>query len=173
MSNDTYYFAERVGHMLRATGLTVSVAESCTGGILGGVLTEVPGSSDYFLGGVIAYADAVKQRLLGVRTETLVAYGAVSAECALEMARGVRTATGASLAVSITGVAGPGGGTEDKPVGLTYVALAGADFERVEKRVWRGDRPGNREASVELALQMLVAYLAERKLSRTLAPETA
>jgi PncC family amidohydrolase len=173
MPNDSYYLAERVGHMLRAAGLTVAVAESCTGGLLGGVLTEVPGSSDYFLGGVIAYADEAKRRLLGVRAETLAGHGAVSAEVALEMARGVRSNVGSALAVSITGVAGPGGGTQDKPVGLSYVALVGPDVEQVERRVWRSDRPGNREASVELALRMLATYLAEREIGRTIAPETA
>jgi PncC family amidohydrolase len=122
---------------------------------------------------VVAYADAIKQRLLGVRTETLEAHGAVSAECALEMAQGVRSATGASLALSITGIAGPGGGTGDKPVGLTYVALVGPGIERVERRVWSGDRPSNREATVDLALQMLLSYLAERELARTVAPGTA
>lgn len=168
MSNETYYLSERVGHMLRAARLTLAVAESCTGGLLGGLLTEVPGSSDYFLGGVIAYADGIKQKLLGVSVATLAANGAVSAEVALEMARGVRSATGASLGVSITGVAGPGGGTADKPVGLTYVALAGAEVEQVERRVWQGDRPGNREASADLALRMVLSYLAERDLSRTI-----
>jgi nicotinamide mononucleotide (NMN) deamidase PncC len=82
------------------------------------------------------------------------------------MARGVQSATDSLLAISITGVAGPGGGTADKPVGLTYVALVGPDVERVERRVWQEDRPGNREASARLALEMLLAYLAERELSR-------
>jgi len=173
MSNETYYLAERVGHMLRSAGLTLSVAESCTGGLLGGVLTEVPGSSDYFAGGVIAYADAVKTRLLDVRPETLATLGAVSAECAIEMARGVRRAAGTSVGLSVTGVAGPGGGTPDKPVGLTYIALVAPDYERAEKRVWPGDRPGNREASIVLALQMLFAYLAELELARTVRPGTA
>ncbi|HET9494167.1 MAG TPA: CinA family protein [Chloroflexia bacterium] len=170
MSNETYYLSERVGHMLRAERLTLAVAESCTGGLLGGLLTEVPGSSEYFLGGVIAYADEIKQHLLGVSPETLAAHGAVSAEVALEMARGVRSATGASLAVSITGVAGPGGGTPDKSVGLTYVGLVGPAVEQVERRVWQGDRPGNREASAELALRMVLTYLAERELTRAVTP---
>jgi len=173
MSRETYYLTERVEHMLRTAGLTLAVAESCTGGLLGALLTEVPGSSDYFLGGVIAYADAIKQRALGVRTETLATHGAVSAACALEMARGVQSATGASLALSITGVAGPGGGTEDKPVGLTFVALVGPEVDRTEQRVWNSDRRGNREASVDLALRMLLAYLQQREIARTVAPGTA
>jgi PncC family amidohydrolase len=170
MSNETYYLSERVGHMLRAGRLTIAVAESCTGGLLAGILTEVPGSSEYFLGGVIAYADEVKHRLLGVSEETLAAHGAVSAEVALEMARGVQAATGASLAVSVTGIAGPGGGTPDKPVGLTYIGLAGPGVEQVERRVWQGDRPGNREASADLALRMVLAHLAERELTRAATP---
>ena len=172
MSNETYYLSERVGHMLRAANLTLAVAESCTGGLLGGILTEVPGSSDYFLGGVIAYADGVKQELLGVSPQTLARHGAVSSECALEMARGVRSATGASITVSITGVAGPGGGTAEKPVGLTFVALVAPELEQVEGRVWSGDRPGNREASADLALRMVLAYLAEQELTRSVAPGT-
>jgi len=173
MSIETYYLCERVGHMLRAARLTLAVAESCTGGLLGGLLTEVPGSSEYFLGGVIAYADPIKQRMLSVRAETLAAHGAVSAEVALEMARGVLTATGASLGVSITGVAGPGGGTAEKPVGLTYVGLVGPEVERVERRVWMGDRPGNREESAVLALKMVLSYLAERELASAIAPGNA
>jgi PncC family amidohydrolase len=170
MPDETYYFAERAGHFLRTAGFTLSVAESCTGGMLGGLLTEVPGSSEYFLGGVIAYADSIKQGLLGVSAATLREHGAVSGEVALEMARGVQSVTASSLALSITGVAGPGGGTAEKPVGLTYVALVGPEVERVERRVWHRDRPGNREESAELALQMLLAYLAERELSNTVRP---
>jgi PncC family amidohydrolase len=173
MSNETYYLSERVGHMLRAARLTLAVAESCTGGMLGGLLTEVPGSSEYFVGGVIAYADEIKQRLLGVSAETLATQGAVSAEAALEMARGVRSVTGASVGVSITGVAGPGGGTAEKPVGLTYIALVGPQFERVEKRVWSGDRPSNREASADLALKLVLSYLAEREVAGAIAPGRA
>jgi nicotinamide-nucleotide amidase len=92
----------------------------------------------------------------------------VSGEVALEMARGVQSVTASSLALSITGVAGPGGGTAEKPVGLTFVALVGQEVERVERRVWHRDRPGNREESAALALQMLLAYLAERELSSTI-----
>jgi nicotinamide-nucleotide amidase len=157
--NDQYLLAEQVGMLLVRTGMTLAVAESCTGGMLGGWLTAVPGSSAYFLGGVISYADAVKVSLLGVPVEVIREKGAVSAESALGMARGVRRLVGSDLGVSVTGVAGPGGGSDAKPVGTTYVALAGPPYERVEHRVWHGDRATNRKESARLALQMMVDYL--------------
>ena len=127
---------EAVGHLLAEKGLTVAVAESCTGGLIAHRLTNVPGSSAYFLGGVVAYANEVKERVLGVRPETLRRYGAVSREVALEMARGVRRLLGADIALSATGIAGPAGGTPEKPVGLVYVALVAADCERCERHLW-------------------------------------
>jgi nicotinamide-nucleotide amidase len=157
--NDEYSLSQQVGNLLNNAGMTLAVAESCTGGLLGGWLTAVPGSSAYFLGGVISYADSVKVSLLGVPTEVIRKKGAVSAESAIAMAQGARRMVGADLSVSITGVAGPDGGTEAKPVGTTYIALAGPSFERVEHRVWQGDRTTNREESVRLALQMIVQYL--------------
>jgi|SRR6266568_2319951 len=157
--NDEYSLAEEVGKRLIAAGMTLAVAESCTGGLLGAWLTAVPGSSAYFLGGVISYADAVKVSLLGVPAEVIREKGAVSAESALAMAKGVRRLLDADIAASITGVAGPSGGSEAKPVGTTYVALAAPSFERVEHRVWHGDRATNREESAYLALQIIVEYL--------------
>jgi nicotinamide-nucleotide amidase len=115
---------ETVGRLLAQRGLTLGVAESCTGGLIGHRITEVPGSSGYYLLGVVTYSDAAKRRMLGVRTETLERHGAVSEETAEEMAEGVRAAAAADLGVATTGVAGPGGGTEDKPVGTVCVALA-------------------------------------------------
>jgi nicotinamide-nucleotide amidase len=112
---------------LRRRGQTLAVAESCTGGGLGAALAAVPGASDVFLGGVIAYANAVKQEVLGVSPELLEAHGAVSDPVAQAMAQGGRRATGADWALAITGVAGPGGGTEQKPVGLVHIAVAGPD----------------------------------------------
>jgi PncC family amidohydrolase len=151
-----------VGHLLLKGKLTLATAESCTGGLIGHRLTEVPGSSEYFLGGIIAYSNVIKERLLGVKPETLERHGAVSAETAGEMARGARRVLGADVAVSVTGIAGPGGGTIDKPNGLTYIALATATYERVECFVWDKDRTGNKWASSQAALQMLHDYLAAR-----------
>ena len=139
--NGHYSIVERVGRLLNEAHMTLAVAESCTGGMLGNWLTEVPGSSRYFVGGVISYADSLKVSLLGVSPEIIKEFGAVSRESALAMARGVRTLTGANMGVSITGVAGPDGGSPAKPVGTTYVALCGPSFEEVEHRVWSGDSP--------------------------------
>ena len=149
-----------IGQLLRKHHLTLATAESCTGGLIGHRLTDVPGSSDYFLGGIIAYSNEIKERLLGVKLETLQAHGAVSAETAIEMARGASRVLGADVAVSVTGIAGPGGGTADKPIGLTYVAVVAANYERVERFVWTDDRAGNKWASSEAALQVLQHYFA-------------
>ena len=157
--NADYSLAEQVGKLLNEAGLTLAVAESCTGGMLGEMLTAVPGSSTYFLGGVISYADSLKEQLLGVRAGLIREKGAVSAETALEMARGAQALIGADLGISITGVAGPGGGSESKPVGTTYIALIGPSFERIEHRIWPGDRAANRESSARLALKIIVEYL--------------
>jgi nicotinamide-nucleotide amidase len=110
---------------LRQRGQTLAVAESCTGGGLGAALAAVPGASDVFLGGVIAYANSVKQQLLGVPAGTLAVHGAVSDPVALAMAEGACRVTGADWAIAVTGVAGPGGGSADKPVGLVHIAIAG------------------------------------------------
>lgn len=149
-----------IGHLLLKSKLTLATAESCTGGLIGHRLTEVPGSSEYFLGGIIAYSNEIKVRVLGVKPETLNRHGAVSAETAGEMVRGVRRVLGADVAVSVTGIAGPGGGTADKPIGLTYIAVAAASYERIERFVWDKDRTGNKWASSEAALQMVHDYLA-------------
>ena len=150
---------ELAGELLARRGSTVAVAESCTGGLLGDMLTDVPGSSTYFLGGVIAYHDDLKIGLLGVPPAVIREHGAVSEECALLMARGIRSATGADFGISITGIAGPTGGTPAKPVGTVFVGLAGRDVERVEHFKWDGDRRENKRRSAQAALQMLVGYL--------------
>jgi PncC family amidohydrolase len=148
-----------VGKLLLARGLTRALAESCTGGLVSHRLTEVPGSSDYFRGAVVAYANEAKQQLLGVRRSTLDDHGAVSAETALEMARGARRALGTDVGLSVTGIAGPGGGLPGKPVGLVFVALAASDDERCERHVWESDRSGNKELSAQAALDLLRRYL--------------
>lgn len=145
---------ERLGRSLRGRGWKLAVAESCTGGLVADRVTNVPGSSDYFLGGIVAYSNAAKENLLGVQASTLAAHGAVSQETALEMARGVRRVFGADLAVSVTGIAGPGGAQAGKPVGLTYVGLSGPAGDRVERHVWPLDRRGNKNLSAEAALRL-------------------
>ncbi|MGZ6260398.1 MAG: CinA family protein [Candidatus Limnocylindrales bacterium] len=155
--------AGRVQTACLARSLTVSTAESCTGGLIGHVLTQVPGSSGYFLGGVISYHDAVKASQLGVPPETLAHHGAVSAQVALAMAAGARERLGTDLAVAVTGVAGPTGGSAEKPVGLTYVAVADAAGSEVERHVWGGDREANKVASVGAALELLLRRLDESR----------
>lgn len=154
--------AEQVGAALRKRGWTVCAAESCTGGLILTWLTDVAGSSDYVRGGVVAYANSAKTALLGVREETLAAHGAVSEATAAEMALGARRAFGADVAVSVTGIAGPGGGSSEKPVGLTYIGLAASgDVLRVERHVWPGDRTEVRRASATRALEMIVEVTRE------------
>ncbi len=134
---------------------TLAVAESCTGGGVGAALTSIPGASEVFLGGVIAYSDRLKTGLLGVPAETIVAHGAVSSQCARAMAQAARRATGADWAVSVTGVAGPGGGSPGKPVGTVWVAVEGPDEHSVERHLLSGSRGEVREASVTAALALV------------------
>jgi PncC family amidohydrolase len=149
--------AASLGAALRARGLRVAVAESCTGGLLGAALTAVSGSSDYVLGGVVAYANEVKRALLGVDAALLERYGAVSEEVARAMAVGARSRLGADLGAAITGVAGPTSESSTKRAGLVYVAVAGpgADDMRVERLVDDRGREGNRAAAVAAALRLL------------------
>jgi PncC family amidohydrolase len=150
---EVFVVAKRVGEGLRRAGKTVAVAESCTGGLLGAALTDVPGSSAYFLGGVIAYADQVKLAQLGVSPQVLQREGAVSAAAAAAMAEGVRRLLDADIGVSITGVAGPDA-EESKPVGLTFIGVA-APGAQTHRYYWTGDRWDNRRNSVMAALELL------------------
>lgn len=158
---ETEQLAQQIGDGLRRRGLTLAVAESCTGGLLGDHITDVPGSSDYFLGGVLSYSNQVKHRLLGVQAETLAAHGAVSAQCAAEMAQGARRLVGSDAALSVTGIAGPGGGSDGKPKGLTYIHLSAPGCERGLRALWPGDRRANKEDSARAALGLLLDYLEE------------
>ncbi|RPI31303.1 MAG: CinA family protein, partial [Chloroflexota bacterium] len=142
-------------------GLRLAVAESCTGGLIGHRLTNVAGSSDYYLGSVTAYAYEAKVKWLGVNWATLDQYGAVSGETALEMARGVRASLSADIGVSVTGIAGPGGATPGKPVGLTWIGLSTPDGDNAWQFVWAGDRVQNKEYSAEKALELLAEYLKD------------
>lgn len=144
--------ARRVIDELGERGFTLAVAESCTGGQLSAALTAVSGASHVFLGGVVAYGNQAKQDLLGVDWRTLEEYGAVSEETAAEMARGVRERFGSDFAIATTGVAGPGGGSELKPVGLVYLAWAGPGTLRAERKLFTGDRGSVQHQAVEQAL---------------------
>jgi nicotinamide-nucleotide amidase len=148
--------AERLQGVCLGSGITIAVAESCTGGLVSATITEVPGSSGYFLGGVVSYANSAKEALLDVPAHVLAAHGAVSAQVAMAMATGARARFGADLAVSITGVAGPDGGSDEKPVGLTYVGLASAAGADVRRLQLAGDRGGNREEAARAALEWLI-----------------
>jgi len=154
-SDDGRTVDEIVADALRSRGATVAVAESCTGGLLGGRLTALPGSSDYFLGGVIAYADDVKLAVLGVDPDVLGRHGAVSGEVAEAMAEGARRLTGATYGVATTGIAGPGGGTADKPVGLVYLGCATPLGCRSVRERFPGGRESVREWTVATALHLL------------------
>ena len=148
-----------VGDLLRQRGWRLAVAESCTGGLIGHRITNIPGSSTYYMGSVTAYAYEAKVRLLGVKWATLEQYGAVSKPVVLEMARGVRRALAADIGLSVSGIAGPGGGTADKPVGLTCFGLSIPDDEKAWEFIWHGDRIQIKEQSAEQALQLLVDFL--------------
>jgi nicotinamide-nucleotide amidase len=155
--NDT--LPEVVGKLLRERKMTLAVAESCTGGLLGKIITDISGSSDYFLGGFITYSNELKKKYLSVSDDILNKYGAVSAECAIAMAEGARNSTGSSIAVSITGIAGPLGGTPEKPVGLVYIGLAADGKAAVEEHNIGNIRERNRERSATFALNMVRKYL--------------
>ncbi len=149
----------QIGAVLTEHKLTLATAESCTGGLVGHRLTNVPGSSLYFLGGMVAYSYEAKEHLLGVHHSTLYDYGAVSKETAVEMARGARRVFGADIAVSITGIAGPGGGMPNKPVGYTWIGLSTRDGESAQDFTWTKDREGNKADSADAALAMVWEYL--------------
>lgn len=153
--------AARLGTACLARGATIATAESCTGGLISHAITQVSGASGYLRGGIVAYGDEVKTALLGVPHTTLAEHGAVSAQVALAMAQGARARFGVDLAVAVTGIAGPTGGTPAKPVGLTYVAVADATGSAVRRHRWRGDRQANKAASARAALTMLLERLGD------------
>lgn len=148
-----------IGKLLKERKLRLGLAESCTGGLLGHRMTNVAGSSEYFAGGVVTYSYEAKVAVLGVSWDTLNTFGAVSQETVLDMANGAKILFGVDIAVSVSGIAGPGGGTPDKPVGTTWVGLVTPEGEWARKFVFNGDREQNKAASAEAALQMLLDYL--------------
>jgi PncC family amidohydrolase len=151
-----------LGERLREKGLRLAVAESCTGGLIGHRLTNVPGSSTYFIGGVTSYAYEAKVRLLGVRWETLERYGAVSRETVLEMACGVRQALAVDVGVAVSGIAGPGGGTPEKPVGFTWIGLSTPDGDEAWSYRFTGERHEIKEQAAEQAMQRAAEYLEKK-----------
>jgi len=150
---------ETVGDMLVKCGYTISTAESCTGGLLGHRFTNVPGSSTYYLGGVVSYSDDIKMKTLGVQENTLQEFGAVSKQTATEMAQGVRDLFGSDLAIAVTGIAGPGGGTAEKPVGLVYITLVHNDTVWAKEFKFFTDRKLNKQLSSQVALNMVRIHL--------------
>ncbi len=157
-----------VGQLLKQRRLTLAVAESCTGGLVSHRITNVPGSSAYYQGSVTSYSNEIKERVLHVQRDTLERHGAVSEQAAREMAQGVRDVLCADVGLAVTGIAGPSGGTPEKPVGLVYIALAAPDGVWAERYVWegnRGDSPDrweNKALSAEAVLDLLRRYLEER-----------
>lgn len=147
---------------LQKSGLKLVTAESCTGGLISHRITDVPGSSEYFLGGIVAYAYEAKASLLGVSWDTLNTKGAVSRETVLEMARGARQALNADIAVSVSGIAGPAGGTPEKPVGFTWLGLVTPTGEWARHFIWDGDREQNKRYSCDAALQFVLDYMEGR-----------
>jgi PncC family amidohydrolase len=155
----TITLEEKLREYLHVRGLKLAAAESCTGGLVSDRITNIPGSSEYFMGGVVAYAYEAKANILGVSWDTLQTHGAVSAETVIEMARGARRVFEVDIAVSISGIAGPGGGMPEKPVGLTWFGLSTKDGERARHFIWNSDRIQNKQLSSEAALQFVVDYL--------------
>jgi PncC family amidohydrolase len=153
-----------VGDLLRAAGLKLSVAESCTGGLVGHRLTNVAGSSDYFLGGVISYSNEAKITMLGVAEGTLIANGAVSSETVAEMADGVKDRIDSEVSLAISGIAGPGGGTAEKPVGLVWIGLSTLDGVSTVHYRFDGTREEIKTKAAEAALRMLHDYLVNLPL---------
>ena len=153
----------RLGRLLIENGLWLAVAESCTGGMLGHLITNVPGSSSYFKGGVIAYANEIKMGILGVTTETLDSYGAVSEQTVLEMAKGVRDVFRADIGISVSGIAGPDGGTEEKPVGTVWIGLSTSGYDLAESCSFSGDRERIKQQAAQSAIEIAIRYLSEEK----------
>ena len=152
---------ERLAATLSDQGLTLATAESCTGGGLSRLLTEIPGASAFFIGGIIAYHNDVKMQLLNVPPETLTHHGAVSSQTAVTMAEAVRSRFKADLGVSITGIAGPSGGSAEKPVGLVYISVADTHRTNVKEYRFPGDRSQVREGAIAAALRLILEAITE------------
>jgi len=165
-----FRLSEHIGDLLRQRGWSCGTAESCTGGGIALTLTTVPGSSDYVQGGIVAYSNEIKMRHLAVSRETLQRVGAVSVECGREMALGVRSALGVDVGISSTGIAGPGGSTARKPVGLVYIGVATERHVEVRELRFAGDRQTIMRAAATAALELTVEMLTNGAADG--APET-
>jgi PncC family amidohydrolase len=154
---------EMIGNLLHRSDLKLATAESCTGGLVSDLLTNVPGASDYYVGGIVAYSNDAKVSMLHVSPTTLQLHGAVSRETVIEMARGVRERLGADIGISVSGIAGPGGGTPEKPVGTTWIGLSTPNGDWARTYLWGGDRRSNKISSAQEALGLIQEYL-ENKL---------
>jgi nicotinamide-nucleotide amidase len=152
---------EELGELLRTKSMTLAVAESCTGGLVSDMITNVPGSSLYFLAGLVTYSNDSKIEFLGVSRETLESHGAVSEQVAIEMARGARKAAGADIGAAVTGIAGPGGGTEQKPVGLVYFAVDDGRAILTDRAFLSGDRREVKRSSSQRLIEIIVKSLRE------------
>jgi PncC family amidohydrolase len=150
---------ERLNRLLTRRGLTIAVAESCTGGLISSRITDVAGASAYFQAGLVTYSNKAKETLVSVPEDLLTAKGAVSAEVAARMAEGARHATGAGIGLSVTGIAGPGGGTRSKPVGTIYMGLAAAGVSLVRQHKFDGDRAAIKRQTADAALTFVLDYL--------------
>ncbi len=154
---------QEVGNLLRQKGLTLGVVESATGGLISHLITNVPGSSDYYKGSVTAYSNEVKIKLVGVKEDTINKYGAASCQVAEEMAEGGRRLLAADICLADTGIAGPGGATPEKPVGLFYIGLSHQSGTYSQKHSFQGDREQNKRSAAEAALGWLKEYLISLK----------
>lgn len=161
ITDDISSLAEALGQLLQAKNLSVTCAESCTGGGIGYAITSVAGSSNWFERGFITYSNEAKQALVGVKTKSLEKGGAVSASVVEEMAQGALANAEADIAVAVSGIAGPGGGTEEKPVGLVYFGIATKDEVNSHKKILTGDRNAVRNGTIIFALQLLIAKLED------------
>lgn len=151
----------KLGRALNERGWTLAVAESCTGGLVGHKITEVPGSSNYFMGGIIAYAYEAKEKFLGVEHNTLETHGAVSKETAMQMAEGIRKAFDVEVGIGVTGIAGPASDLSEKPVGLTWIAVSTSQGTSAQSYHWKGDRSSNKLESAQAALEFTLQIIKE------------
>lgn len=164
LNNQDNDIVQQLAKALRTHGWTLSAAESCTGGLLSGALTALPGSSDYYLGGIIAYSNPVKHRILGVEERLLSTFGAVSEQTAAAMAEGTVRLMGSDMAISVTGIAGPESDGTRKPVGLVYIGISGIKGTRVARYQFSGERQNIRSCSVTAALRQALDYIADKEL---------